>query len=246
MLTSSRAPRVSFVVPCYNEGEVLQIFAQRLTALMREVQRRFGMECEVIFVDDGSTDPTWSQIEQLMQYDPRFRGAQLEVNQGQQRAILRGYKIAKGDAIITLDADLQDPPELCLEMLAKYSEGAHLVIARRRDRSRDDWLKRFTAFAFYRVMACLGLSRQAMDCGEFRLMSRCCMQRLMSASGQILFHRLTVTKLGFQPQFVEFERPERAAGVTKYSYRRMAKLAWDAFRLSLNDHRIPKLTSGTP
>lgn len=246
--SSHRTTRlISFVVPCFNEAPVLQIFADRMSALCDEISKRFEARCEVLLIDDGSHDQTWHIIRSITIEDPRFIGHRLATNRGQQQAILEGYRIASGHAVITLDADLQDPPELSLDMLRAFERGSDLVIARRSTRHTDHWGKRLTAYGFYRMMAWLGLDRRAMNCGEFRLMSRRCMHALIEASGPVLFHRYTVTQLGFTPEFVDFGRPERAAGETKYSYRQMLLLAWSAVRVTRTmPHGTPKLTSGIP
>ncbi len=224
---------VSFVIPCFNEASGIALLQRRLLPIMDGLCQYCMVRCEVLLIDDGSTDGTWDEIERVEQLDPRFHGIRMQENRGQQHALLRGYQAAMGDVVITMDADLQDPPELALKMIDRYLTGADLVIARRRRRRTDSWLKRLTAFGFYRMMALLGMNRRVLDCGEFRLMSRECCERLISVSGPVLFHRYTVTRLGFDPEVIDYDRLHRSAGETKYTYRRMFRLALDAFRVRL-------------
>jgi polyisoprenyl-phosphate glycosyltransferase len=217
-------PKVSIVVPVFNEEEVLPILLSRLRPVMGQLEG--GVE--VWFIDDGSRDGTARLIEQAHAEDPRFKLAQFSRNFGHAAAITAGLDLAQGDAVVLMDADLQDPPELIVEMVARYREGFDVVQARRKSRDKDTLFKRVTAHLFYRLMGYLTHNELQANVGEFRLMSR---DVVAALGGMREHHRLIrgmVSWVGFRHTTVEFERPARAAGITKYPISKMVWLSMDA------------------
>ena len=224
----STLSRITLVIPFFNESACLAGMLDELQVQMERVHSTSGIDYDVILVDDGSTDDTWKIIEHQCLQRMQLSGIRLRVNAGQQAALLCGYVHAQGEWVLTLDADLQDPPEVLADMLRLTHDGAEIVIGRRRSREIDTPLKRVTAFGFYRLMQVLGVSAETMQAGDFRLMSRAAVAELVNASHVPLFHRFTIFDLGFQIASVEYDRGRRFAGDTKYSYRRMISLAFQA------------------
>ncbi|XZE18150.1 glycosyltransferase family 2 protein [Pirellulaceae bacterium SH449] len=219
---------LSVVIPCYNEADCIIGTLEELWAKLQVVQSVVPFQYEVILVDDGSTDETWQLIQQACAIRVCIKGIRLRGNTGQQAALLCGYTHALGDWVLTLDADLQDPPEVLTEMFRATRDGAQIVIGRRRSRNVDTWLKRLTAFGFYRSMRLLGINEETMQAGDFRLMSRMAVLDLVRTSNQPLFHRFKVFELGYPIVAVEYDRRARTAGETKYSYRKMIALSLQA------------------
>jgi dolichol-phosphate mannosyltransferase len=217
-------PFVSFVIPFYDEEPVLPALLDRL----RRLQDRLPGGFEVVFVDDGSQDAGPRLLADAHAADPRVKLVQLSRNFGQAAAITAGLDHARGDVVVLMDADLQDPPELVPEMVDRYRAGFDVVHARRASRAGESWLKRATAAAFYRLMGFLTRVPIAPDVGEFRLVSR----EVAAAVGALRErHRLVrglVSWVGFRQTIVTFERPGRVAGTTKFPWRRMLELSLDA------------------
>lgn len=220
--------KITVVIPCFNEAVCLVGMLDELWVQMESVQAATRIEYDVILVDDGSLDDTWRIIEEQCSRCTQLSGIRLRVNAGQQAALLCGYTHAQGDWVLTLDADLQDPPAVLADMLRLTYDEAEIVIGRRRSREFDTPLKRLTAFGFYRMMQVLGVSVETMQAGDFRLMSRAAVGALVSTSRVPLFHRFKVFDLGFPIASVEYDRGMRLAGDTKYSYRKMIELAFQA------------------
>lgn len=218
--------RISFVVPCYDEEASLPLLYDALTALFERLEPRYDLE--VVLVDDGSRDQTWSRIRSYAEKDPRFRGIALSRNFGQQAALSCGYDRATGDAVVSLDADLQDPPEVILEMIEKWEAGADVVYAVRESRAGESAFKRGTARLFYRAIRALGAGHVHSDTGDFRLLSRRSLDALRSLPEYHRFVRGMVGWIGFRTDEVRFARPPRRAGVTKYTLRKMLRFAMDA------------------
>jgi dolichol-phosphate mannosyltransferase len=208
----------------FNEEEVLPLLAARL----RELLIRLTCNTEIIFVDDGSRDRTIIGLRELAHSDNRFRVVRLARNFGHQIAATAGLDFARGDAVVLMDADLQDPPELILDMLRKYEEGYDVVYARRVSREGETLFKKATAWLFYRLMRVLSGQNLPVDTGDFRLMSRPCVDALNSMRETHRFLRGMVTWVGFSQTAVEFVRPGRAAGTTKYPFTKMLRFAWTA------------------
>jgi polyisoprenyl-phosphate glycosyltransferase len=219
---------LSVVIPCFNEAACIVGTLAELHSKLEMVQSVVPFQYEIILVDDGSTDETWQLIQRECASRACVKGIRLRGNAGQQAALLCGYSHALGDWVLTLDADLQDPPEVLTEMFQATLDSAQIIIGRRRSRNVDTWLKRLTAFGFYRSMRLLGINEETMQAGDFRLMSRMAVQDLVKTSHHPLFHRFKVFELGYPIVAVEYDRRARTAGETKYSYRKMIALSLQA------------------
>jgi dolichol-phosphate mannosyltransferase len=220
----SRArPEVSLVIPIYNEEAVLPQLDERLLALLE----RLGVAAEVVFVDDGSKDGSLEMLRTMVAREPRYRAVSFSRNFGHQRAITAGMDASRGQAIVVMDADLQDPPEVILEMLAKWREGYDVVYGRRRSRAGESWFKLLTAKIFYRLFAAMIPIEVPLDAGDFRLMSRRVVVALHALRETHRFVRGLVSWVGFKQTAVEYDRAARFAGETKYPLRKMLAFAFD-------------------
>jgi dolichol-phosphate mannosyltransferase len=183
----------------------------------------------VLLVDDGSSDRSWSCIQEISREDGRFRGIRLSRNFGQQAALLAGLGYSQGEMVVTLDADLQDPPELIPAMIQRCQQGAALVYAVRSKRDHDPLAKRLFATLFYwSIRRVTGLDIPA-NTGEFRLAKRACVEEVLKLQESRPFLRGMFAWIGFSRAFVEYERPERYAGSPKFTFRKSLSLALDAF-----------------
>jgi polyisoprenyl-phosphate glycosyltransferase len=216
-------PELSLVIPIYNEEEVLPQLGDRLADLLAKL----GADCEVVFVDDGSKDESLALLRGLAAKEPRFRVASFSRNFGHQRAITAGMDLARGKAVVVMDADLQDPPEVIVEMVAKWREGYDVVYGRRRSRAGESFFKLLTAKIFYRLFAAMIPIEVPLDTGDFRLMSRRVVQTLRGLRETHRFVRGLVAWVGFKQVAVEYDRAARAAGETKYPLRKMLAFAFD-------------------
>jgi polyisoprenyl-phosphate glycosyltransferase len=216
---------VSIVCPAFQEEEVLPLFHRELAAhlLPLEADYRF----EVLYVDDGSRDGTLDVIKQLAHQDPRIGYLSLSRNFGHQAALTAGLEHARGDAIISMDSDLQHPPPVLAQLLQKWREGHDIVITIRADDQRLSLFKRFSSSAFYRLMSLMSDTDIRLAASDFRLLSRRALQGLLQMPEQHRFVRGMVQWLGFQPAEVVFMPDERKAGQSKYTLRRMLRLAGD-------------------
>jgi polyisoprenyl-phosphate glycosyltransferase len=221
-------PRVTIVVPCYNEEAVLPDTASRLLAvldgLLASGRARDGSV--ICFVDDGSKDATWHAIETLAASDSRCRGLKLSRNRGHQHALLAGLLTAPGDVLISIDADLQDDASAMGGMIDAYRAGAEIVYGVRRARDADTWFKRATAEGYYRLLASMGVS-VVFNHADYRLLSRRAVTALAEYREVNLFLRGLIPELGFSTATVSYDRVARAAGESKYSVRKMLVLAFD-------------------
>jgi glycosyltransferase involved in cell wall biosynthesis len=222
-------PAVTFIVPCFNEELVVEATTQALLELI-EQQRdigRCGPGSMVLLVDDGSSDRTWGLIEQLARLHPgQVAGLLLSRNVGHQHALLAGLTLAPGDVLISIDADLQDDLSVIGQMLDYYQQGHDIVYGVRRLRASDTRLKRITAAAFYRLMRRLGVD-VIDNHADYRLMSRRAVELLRQYDEVNLFLRGIVRLIGLRSAQVFYDRRERTAGSTKYSWSRMSTLALD-------------------
>jgi glycosyltransferase involved in cell wall biosynthesis len=216
---------VSLVLPVFNEEQVLGELLRRLSALLAE-QDRAG-RWEVIFVNDGSIDSTRQHIEQACQKEPRFRLINLSRNFGHQIAITAGVDRAEGEAVVVMDADLQDPPELISEMLERYADGYDVVYAVRRRRHGEGFFKRATAAVFYRMLKRVVGVEIPTDTGDFRLMSRRAVLALRGLREANRFVRGLVAWIGFRQTAVHYDRSARFAGDTHYPLHKMVRFASD-------------------
>lgn len=218
-------PRLTLVIPCRNEEQVLPETAIRLVTLLEELsQEALIAEPSIFFVDDGSTDSTWSVIERLATDYASVHGMKLSRNFGQQSAILAGLLTAPGDVLISIDADLQDDIDAVKEMVRAYAKGAEVVYGVRRDRKTDSFFKRNTAEGFYRLLQAMGVELM-FNHADFRLMSRRVVEELRSCKESNLLLRGLIPQLGFPSSLVYYDRKERAAGETKYTVSKMVSLA---------------------
>ena len=217
------APQLSLVLPVFNEEDVVPVLLQRLGTLLDSLQLR----TEVIFVDDGSVDGTARLLRDAAQRDPRLRLVCLSRNFGHQPAISAGIDRAEGDAVVVMDADLQDPPEVVAELVARWQQGFDVVHARRRRRAGESWMKLLTARVFYRLFAAIAPVPTVPDSGDFRLMSRRVVLAMRGLEESHRFLRGLVAWVGFRQTVVEYDRPERPAGKTKFPFNRMASFAMD-------------------
>ncbi len=214
-------PTYSLVVPVYNEQAVLPLLLARLDALLD----RLDGPTEVVFVDDGSRDLTSFILEQRARTDGRYRYAALSRNFGHQMAVSAGLDLARGQAVIIMDADLQDPPETVLALVEKWKEGNEVVSARRVARHGDTLFKRATAALFYRILKRLTPIDIQSDVGDFRLVDRKVVDAFRSLPERERFVRGMFAWLGFRQATVTFHRAERAAGQSNYPLPKMVRLA---------------------
>jgi dolichol-phosphate mannosyltransferase len=224
------AVRYSIVIPIFNEQAVLPILLRRIDALLSE----FDAPAEAIFVDDGSTDCSSIVLAAKAKDDPRYRYIGLSRNFGHQIAITAGMEAAAGDAIVVMDADLQDPPEIVGEMVARWKEGYEVVYARRLTRRSDSRFKRWTARGFYKLLGRLSSVEIPPDVGDFRLIDRKVLNAFLAMPERDRFVRGMFAWLGFRQTEVTFHRPPRAAGETKYPFWKMIYLALNGV-LSFSD-----------
>ena len=219
-------PLLSIILPVFNEQDVIPELHRRLTEFLGELSEIAG-RWEVIFVDDGSQDESPRLLDALAEMDPRFRVVHFARNFGHQVAITAGLDRAEGDAVVVMDADLQDPPEVVKAMLVEWRRGFDVVYGVRSKRSGETLFKRATAALFYRLMnAALGVKIPS-DAGDFRLLSRPVVLTLRSLREKHRFMRGLVAWVGFRQTAVRYERPERFAGETKYPLRKMVHFALD-------------------
>ncbi len=218
-------PSLTLVVPCHNEEQVLPETAGRLVKLLDELaQEALIVEPSIFFVDDGSTDGTWRLIERLASEHASVHGLKLSRNFGQQSAILAGLLTAPGDALISIDADLQDDATAIEEMVLAYAQGAEVVYGIRRSRATDSFFKRTTAEGYYRLLQAMGVEL-IFNHADFRLMSRRVVEELRGCKESNLLIRGLIPQLGFPSALVYYDRQTRYAGETKYSIRKMLSLA---------------------
>lgn len=222
------APRLAIVVPCHNEQEVLHDTCAALLARLDQLrgEGQVADDSYVCLVDDGSTDRTWSLIGELHAANPGVQGLKLTRNFGHQGAVLAGMLECEADAVITIDADLQDDDACIAAMLRDYHAGHQIVLGVRADRSSDTWAKRSFAQAYYRLLRLVGIE-VAVNHADCRLMSRRAVQELRQYPESNLFLRGIVPLLGLSTSTVRYARRPRAAGQTKYPARRMLSLGWE-------------------
>ncbi len=218
---------LNIVIPCYHEADGLPILESRLANAIDTLESQ-QLNVELIIVDDGSRDGTWQAIVAWAARDRRVRGIRLSRNFGHQAALTCGYDLARGDAVVCLDADLQDPPELIPDMVARWREGFDVVLAVRRRRKGESAFKLWTATLFYRTLRGLGAGYVRADSGDFRLLSRRSLNALNSLREQHRFIRGMVGWIGFNTTELFYDRDARHAGTTHYPLRKMLRLALDA------------------
>jgi len=215
---------ISVVVPIFNERENLPELRRRLT----EALDATGHDWEAVLVDDGSADGSGDVIRGFHEQDPRFKLVELSRNFGHQPAVTAGIHHARGDCVVLIDGDLQDPPEVIPEMLARWREGIDVVYAVRQQRLGETAFKRVTARGFYRTFRRLTGLDLAVESGDFRLMDRKALHALLAMPERNRFLRGMTVWIGFSQIAVPFVRQERHAGVTKYPLRKMLRFSFDA------------------
>ena len=211
---------LSIVVPVLNESKVVSLMLERLRDTLREVT------WEVIFVDDGSTDATANILAREALRDDRVKLLRFSRNFGHQAAVTAGLDFANGDAVVVMDADLQDPPELLLRMLALFQQGYDIVSPQRNAREGETLFKRWTAKIFYQVISRMADQPLTPDVGDFRLFSRRAVLAIRSLREQHRYMRGMVAWLGLKEIMLPFDRKARAAGVTNYPFLKMLRFAW--------------------
>jgi glycosyltransferase involved in cell wall biosynthesis len=221
----TRQPILSVVVPMYDEEDVLPIFVER----MRPVLDSLRISYELVVVDDGSRDQTAALLTVAARDWPELRLVRLLRNSGHQAALSAGFRRARGEYVVTIDADLQDPPEVVAELLAKARDAdVDVVYGVRSDRSSDTWAKRTSARLYYRLMCRLVGQQIPFDAGDFRLVSRRVVDAVNALPEDGRVFRLVIPWLGFPSAEVRYVRAERAAGSTKYNLTKMFRLAFDS------------------
>jgi polyisoprenyl-phosphate glycosyltransferase len=222
------APILAIVVPCFNEAAVLSETSKQLQALLIELIKSGAVDASsrVWFVDDGSRDGTWSIVESESRTSgSRVCGIKLSRNRGHQSALLAGLMVATGDALVSVDADLQDDLGAIAKMVDAFRRGSDIVYGVRSARTSDTMFKRATAEGYYRVLSALGVE-VVFNHADYRLMSRRAVEALRSFPESNLFLRALIPQLGFRSTIVEYERKERFAGESKYPLSKMLALAW--------------------
>lgn len=218
-------PYLSVVVPCFNEQDSLDELHRRVSAVCHEV---VGADHEIVLVNDGSRDQTWLRMLLLAEHDPGVVVVNLSRNHGHQRALSAGLSLCRGERVLILDADLQDPPELLGPMMARMDAGADVVYGRRVARAGETAFKRLTAAVFYRLFRRLVDIEIPLDTGDFRLMNRRTLDLLNRMPEQHRFIRGMVSWIGLRQEALPYDRAARLAGETKYPLSKMLSFAFDA------------------
>jgi polyisoprenyl-phosphate glycosyltransferase len=206
---------ISVVVPAYNEEAVLPEFHRRIAVLFDKLP---DYDCEVVYVNDGSRDGTQAIIDRLADADERVSSVDLSRNFGKEIAMTAGFDHARGDAVVVIDADLQDPPELIHELIKEWQQGYDVVYAKRTVREGETWLKRATATWFYTLIQQVSRVKIPANTGDFRLMSRRSVDALLMLREQHRFMKGLFAWVGFPSRAVEYQRDPRFAGETKFNY----------------------------
>jgi dolichol-phosphate mannosyltransferase len=220
---STPRPELSVVVPAFNEEANVGPMHQRLVAALADLVD--GLE--VVFVDDGSSDATWSRVRELAAADPRVRGIRFARNFGHQAALTAGVDAAAGRAVVIIDGDLQDPPEVIPEMVSRWREGSEVVYGQREAREGETWFKLATAALFYRILRGITNVEIPVDTGDFRLMGPRAVAAFRALPERNRFIRGLVSWIGFPQTAVRYRRQARRDGATKFPLRKMLRFALD-------------------
>ncbi len=222
--------KLYLAIPCYNEEEVLRDSAEKLNNKYNEMmaEGKISPDSKIVFIDDGSKDKTWSIISELHKENLVFQGIKLTRNRGHQNALLCGLMTLKdkADAVISIDADLQDDINVFDEMVEKYENGCDVVYGVRSKRATDTFFKRFTAEAFYKILNKMG-AKVIFNHADFRLMSKRALEAFSMYKETNIFLRGMVPLVGYKSDVVKYERAERLAGESKYPLKKMLALAWE-------------------
>ena len=217
-------PKYSIIAPVFNEEESLPVLFQRV----KEVMDSTGEAWELVLIDDGSKDRSAELMRQMAMEDERVRPIIFARNFGHQIAVTAGLDFCRGDAAVIIDADLQDPPEVILEMIEKWKEGNQVVYAVRVEREGESWFKKMTASLFYRIIFRITDIKIPLDTGDFRLLDRKVIDVMGKMRERHRFLRGMSSWVGFKQTGVQYKRSARFAGVTKYPFKKMLKLALTA------------------
>jgi glycosyltransferase involved in cell wall biosynthesis len=205
---------LSIIVPAYNESEVINVFHERLTAALQPV----AMRIEIVYVNDGSKDNTLDLLQQLRAKDKKVAIVNLSRNFGKEIAMSAGLDYVQGDAVVVIDADLQDPPELIPKMVEQWQQGYDMVYAQRTERAGESWFKKFTARNFYRLMNQTSNIDVPVDTGDFRILSRRAVDALTQLKEQHRFMKGLFSWIGYKQKAIPYARDARAAGTTSWNY----------------------------
>ena len=218
-------PNLSIVVPLYNEEKNLSKLYDSLIGVLSKLT----ISWEIIFVNDGSADNTLKMVEELASENSFIKAVSLTRNFGHQAALMAGLDNASSDAVITMDGDLQDPPDLIPELIDKWNEGFLVVYARRKNYRRDNFLKRWLSMFFYFTLKSLRMSAAPKNVGDFRLIDRRVLEEIKNMRERTRYLRGMISWLGFSSAFVDYDRPDREAGKAGYSFSQLTRLAMDGF-----------------
>ncbi|GHT90608.1 glycosyl transferase [Alphaproteobacteria bacterium] len=214
---------LSLIVPFYNEAESVDVFFGKIMSVLKNVDRSF----EIICINDGSTDDTLAKLMKQKRRIPQIRIVDFSRNFGKDAAMTAGLDFAFGECVIPIDSDLQDPPELIIEMLEKWKQGFDVVLAKRIDRSEDSFFKRTTARLFYKTCNLLSDIDLPEDVGDFRLLDRKVVDAIKQCPERKRFMKGLFAFVGFKTAFVEYKRPAREVGASKWSYWKLWNYAID-------------------
>ena len=217
------APRISIVIPVFNEANSLGLLFDRLTPILRSLNQRY----EIVFVNDGSADDTLRALLNYQPANPELRVIDLSRNFGKEAALTAGLAHCRGDCAITLDADLQDPPELIPQMIAKWGDGYETVVAVHAQRSTDSYVRRTSANWFYRLINAIAEIRFVAHAGDFRLLDRSAINAFLSLPERTRFNKGLFAWIGFRSAQIEHHRPARSKGHSRFSLRRLTRFAID-------------------
>lgn len=215
---------VTILIPAYNEEAVLPLLYDRLLKLMDGLPQ---YNFELLFVNDGSKDRTLELIQEMRKHDPRVCYVNLSRNYGKETAMIAGFDYVNGDCMINIDADLQDPPELIPEMLKYWEEGYDDVYAKRKSRKGESFLKKFTSWGYYRVLQSMTNIEIQKDTGDFRLLDRRCVEAIKQMRESQRYTKGLYSWIGYKKKEILYDRDPRAAGKTKWNYRKLANLSID-------------------
>lgn len=214
---------ISVIVPSFNEEKNVPLIYERLTSTLSQISDDY----EIIFVNDCSKDNTLEVIKQLSKKDSHVKYISFSRNFGHQIAVSAGLDLCKGEAVVIIDADLQDPPELILEMYEKYKEGYKVVYAKRKSREGETWFKKITAKLFYRFLSAMTSIEIPVDVGDFRLIDKVIVKHLRNMPEKSKYIRGQISWIGYKQTFVEYHRDARLYGKTNYPLKKMLRLAFD-------------------
>ncbi len=217
--------KLSIVVPVYYEEKGLEELYNRIYAVVTKLREK--IEYEIIFINDGSTDGSWAEINKIAKKDNKVIGINLSRNFGHQIAITAGMDVANGDAVVIIDDDLQDPPEVILEMFDKWIDGYQVVYGLRKKRKKENIIKIYTSKMFYRILNLLSDCKIPNDVGDFRLMDRKVVDQLLKIREKNRYVRGLISWIGFKQCAVEYERDARFAGKSTYSLYKLFSFAFD-------------------